>query len=98
MTKKLTRLEKSTIILQGARATEWCRVNIDNEFNFMNKTFVIDEKISEYKVHNKAGTMYDYTNEAYMDSILVVVNSEERIVFYNQLYDEVDRKEIRLKE
>ena len=74
MAKKLTRLEKSTAILKLAKATQWCYVNTENEFNFMDKTFVIDEKVEEYKVHNKAGEVEDYTNEAYMEEVLAVVD------------------------
>lgn len=98
MTKKLTRLEKSTVILQNARATQWCYVNADNEFTFMNEHFVIDGKVEEYKVHNKAGVVEDYTNEAYMDSILVILDTDNQLSFYNQNYDKVENKLIEVKE
>lgn len=97
MTKKKTRLEKSTAILENTKATQWCYVNIDNEFEFMNRIFVIDEAIDEYKVYNKAGTTYDYTNDAHMDCILVIMDSEDRLTFYNQNYDPVEGKSVTVK-
>jgi hypothetical protein len=96
--KKQTRLEKSTAILKLAKATQWCYVNTDNEFNFMNRTFIISEKVKEYEVHNKAGEVEDYTNEAFMEEILVVVDNEDRLLFFNQNYDSVDNKFVKVKE
>jgi hypothetical protein len=91
MTKrKLTRLEKSTAIISEAKATQWCYVNTDNEFKFMSSTFVISQSVEEYKVHNKAGEVENYTNEAYMEDILVVIDREDNIKFYNQNYDLID--------
>lgn len=94
--KKPTRLQKSTAILKESKATEWRYVNTDNEFKFMNQIFVIDESIEEYKVHNKAGTVEDYTNEAYMDEILVALMSDNNLKFYNQNYDEVEKVLVRI--
>lgn len=96
--KKLTRLEKSTAILKNSISTQWCYVNTDNEFNFMNQTFVINQSVEEYKVHNKAGSVEDYTNEAYMEEILVVINNENKLSFFNQNYDLVDSKLVKVKE
>jgi len=95
--KKLTRLQKSTAILNEAKATEWRYVNTENEFTFMNQTFVIDEKVEEYKVHNRAGEVEDFTNEAYMEEILVVIDNNNNIKFYNQNYDLVDDRMVRVK-
>lgn len=88
--KKITRIEKSTLIIANAKTSIWCYVNTDNEFNFMNNTYIIDNSVEEYKVHNKAGTIEDYTNEAYMEEILAVVDFENNLKFYNQNYDEVE--------
>jgi hypothetical protein len=96
--KKQTRLQKSTAILQLATATQWCYVNTENEFEFMNQIFVIADSVEEYKVHNKAGTVEDYTNEAYMEEILVVVDNENKLLFFNQNYDLVDNKLVKVKE
>ncbi|MFS0905784.1 hypothetical protein AB3N02_22310 [Priestia aryabhattai] len=90
MTKKQTRLRKSTEILSNAIETKWCHVDIDNKFEFLGLSFVIDESVEEYKVHNKAFAVEDYTNESYMDEILAVVNSDTTLSFYNQNYDEVE--------
>lgn len=96
--KKQTRLEKSTAILSEAKATQWCYVNTDNEFKFLNQTFVINESVEEYKVHNKAGSVEDYTNEAYMEEILVVIGNENNLKFYNQNYDLIDDRLVGVKE
>lgn len=96
--KKLSRLEKSTSILRYAKTSQWCYVDTENEFNFMNEIFVIDQKVKEYVVYNKAGSVDDYTNEAYMEQILVVIDNENRLNFYNQNYDHIDPDLIRVKE
>jgi hypothetical protein len=98
MAKKLTRLEKSTKILSNATSTQWCYVNTENEFKFMNQIFVIDNSVDEYKVHNKAGEVEDFTNEAYMEEILVVINKHSMLEFYNQNYDSVDTELVKVKE
>lgn len=87
--KQQTRLEKSSEILKGKKETKWCYVNIDNEFEFNGVVWVIDDSVEEYKVHNKAFEVEDYTNEAYMEEILAVVDSRNQISFYNQNYDRV---------
>lgn len=96
--KKLTRLEKSTTILKQSKATQWCYVNTDNEFAFMNQNFIIDESVEEYKVHNKAFEVEDYTNEAYMEEILVAIDNENNLRFYNQNYDEIDVRLVRVED
>jgi hypothetical protein len=53
----------------------------------MGKTFAIDENVVEYKVYNKAGTVDDYTNEAYMEEILAVLGTDGYLQFYNQNYN-----------
>ena len=88
--RKLTRLEKSTAIISNAKATQWCYVNTDNEFEFMGTKLIIDQSVEEYKVHNKAGVVEDYTNEAYMEDILVVIDNTNTVTFYNQNYDLID--------
>ena len=88
--RKLTRLEKSTKILSDAKASQWCYVNTENEFDFMGQTFVIDSSVEEYKVHNKAGEVDDFTNEAYMEEILAVLRNDGFMRFYNQNYDLVE--------
>jgi len=90
MSEKLTRLGKSTNILQDSKASQWCYVNTDNEFVFMNQVFIIDESVEDYKVYNKAGEVEDFTNEAYMEEILAVLGSNGYMRFYNQNYDLVE--------
>jgi hypothetical protein len=92
MTKKLTKLKKSTAIIARSKASQWCYVNTENEFTFMNKIFTISESVEDYKVHNKAGNVEDYTNEAYMEEILVTIDLEDNLKFYNQNYDAIENK------
>lgn len=87
MTRKPTRLEKSSRIISTANATQWCYVNTENEFTFLGQPFIIGDTVEEYKVHNKAYDVEDYTNEAFMEEILVVLDSENNVKFYNQNYD-----------
>lgn len=96
MSKKLTRLEKSTAILTNSKSSQWRYVNTDNEFTYMNLKFIISEDVEEYKVYNKAGTVKDYTNEAYMEQILVVVSKDGVLKFYNQNYDYIEPQNIRI--
>lgn len=96
MGRKLTRLEKSTAIISNAKSSQWRYVNTENEFTYMNLKFVISEDVEEYKVYNKAGTVKDYTNEAYMEQILVVVDKEGILKFYNQNYDYIEPQNIRI--
>ena len=98
MSKNLTRLQKSTNIINNSLVTEWKYVNVDNEFKFMNKTFVIDASVDEYKVYNKAGAVEDFTNEAYMEEILISLDSNNNLRFYNQNYDEIDSSLVRIKQ
>lgn len=97
MTRQLTKLEKSTAILSDSDASQWCYVNTENEFVFMGKTFVIDESVEEYKVHNKAGEVENFTNEAYMEEILTVLKKDGTIRFYNQNYDYIDNSKVTAK-
>lgn len=96
MAKKLNKLQKSSRILEDAKEMQWCYVDTDNEFTFSNTLYVIDDCVAEYKVHNKAGTTEDFTNEAYMEEILVVINNDNNIAFYNQNYDLIESKYIKI--
>lgn len=97
MKRKQTRLDKSTSILANTLTTQWCYVNTENEFTFMNRVFEIDEEVVEYKVFNKAKDTYDYTNEAKMDSILVIMNQDNSLSFFNQDYDPIEKKYVKVK-
>lgn len=93
----ITRLEKSTAIISEALDTKWCYVNTDNEFTYRGVILVIDERVEEYKVYNKAGTVEEYTNEAYMEEILAVTDRSNEVKFYNQNYDLIDSRLVRAK-
>ena len=98
MGKNLTRLQKSTNIIANSLVIEWKYVNADNEFEFMNKTFIVDDSVDEYKVYNKAGTVEDFTNESYMEEILISLDKNNNLRFYNQNYDEIDSSLVRIKQ
>lgn len=83
------RLKKSLSVLSSSKASQWCYVNIDNEFKFMGNTFIIADSVEEYKVYNKAFEVEDYTNEAYMEEILVVLCEDSSLEFYNQNFDPI---------
>lgn len=91
-------LEKGLQVLSTAKASQWCYVNVDNEFNFMDSIFVIDNSVEEYKVHNRAGAVDDFTNEAYMEEILVVLDGDGSLKFYNQTFDLIDNDKVITKE
>lgn len=97
MSKRKSTLDKSTKIQENSKALQWAYVDTDNEFVFMDKTFVISEKVEEYRVYNKAGLIEDYTNECYMDKILVVLDKNDKLNFFNQKYDKIDNKYITVK-
>ena len=87
---KQTNIEKSTNILKTSKVSQWRTVDTENEFTFMNQVFKIDESVPEYKVYEKAGTIANYTNKAHMDKVLVVLDTENQIKFYNQNYSSID--------
>lgn len=97
MAKKLTRLQRSTEILKEAVESKWCYVNTDNEFTYGGVLLSIDESVEEYKVYNKAGTVEDYTNESYMEEVLVVTDKNYEVKFYNQNYDLIDSRLVKAK-
>lgn len=92
-----TKFQKSQIVLKNSKAKQWCYVNADNEFEFMNSTFIIDDSVEEYKVYNKAGEVEDFTNEALMEKILVVLYEDNIVRYFNQDLDEIDSSKIKLK-
>lgn len=91
------RVKKGLSVTSNSKASQWCYVNVDNEFEFMGKIFVIDDSVEEYKVHNKAKDVYDFTNEAYMEEILVVLYNDNTIKFYNQNFDEIKNNKVLVK-
>lgn len=84
-------------VLTNSKASQWCYVNVDNEFEFMGKTFVIDKDVEEYKVYNKAKEIEDFTNEAYMEEILIVLYEDGTLKFYNQNFDIIENDKISVK-
>jgi hypothetical protein len=95
--KKETKLTKSTKIVATAQATQWCYVNTENEFEFLGQTFTISDDVKEYVVRNKAGEVDDFTNEAYMEEVLVVLDENCALKFYNQDYDEIEQAFVRVR-
>ena len=82
-------LDKEKHVLNISIAKKWCVVDINNKFKFMNTVFVIDEYVEEYKVYKKSSEVDEYENEAYMDSVLAVINKNYELVFYNQNFEEI---------
>lgn len=89
MSKDTTRVKKVEHALNDAKVSQWCRVDINNEFKFMDKVFSINESVEDYKVYNKAGEVEDYTNEAYMEEILAVLYNNSDLRFYSQNYEQI---------
>lgn len=89
MNDNKTRIQRSADILKSSKESEWCVVDADNIFSFRNDSYIIGEKELEYKVYNKYDEMKDYTNETYMDKVLVIVTHDNNLKFYNQNYDEI---------
>lgn len=93
---QLTRLQKSAKILANAKYGQWCYVDTENEFKFEGNTYKIDESVKEYKVHNKAqyinGVLNDFTNEALMEEVFVVVDKQGKLHFYNQYLEPINSK------
>lgn len=92
------RIIKAISLLSDSNAHQWCYVNVDNEFNFMDNVFIIDESVEEYTVHNKVGNVEDFTNEAYMEVVLVVMHDDNTLKFYNQNFDKIEDSKIRVKD
>lgn len=63
----------------------------------MNLKLVISDSVEEYKVYNKAGTVEEYTNEAYMEQVLVVVSKTGDLKFYNQNYDYIEPQYVNIR-
>lgn len=89
MNNNKTRIQRSKDILDSSVESEWCVVDADNLFKFKNNLYSIGEVESEYKVYNKYDEVEDYTNETYMDKVLVIVTRNKELKFYNQNYDEM---------
>lgn len=88
------RAQKIAKILADAKFGQWCYVDTENEFKFMGKIYKIDESVKEYEVHNKAqyinGVLNDFTNEALMEEVFVVVDKQDKLSFYNQYLGRID--------
>lgn len=76
----------------------WYYVNADNEFLLLDNIFKIDDDVDDYKVHYKYNDLYEFKNKSSMDIILVIIDSNYRIRFFNQNYEEIDKNFINIKE
>lgn len=84
-------------ILSESIVCKWCYVNTDNEFTFMGEVFLIDKDVEDYKVHKKAGEIEDYTNESSMEEVLVALDGNYNLRFFNQSYKEIDKEKINIR-
>lgn len=96
-TKNEAKELRKSKIKEGSKFLEWHYVDADNEFDSLGLTFTISDDVKEYRVHNKYGQVEEYTNESLMDEILVVINSNYIIKFYNQDYELINKDLITLK-
>lgn len=72
-----------------------CPVDTDGIFKFENYVFQISAEDERYKVNNKAIYVNniiknDYTNESEMDSILVELEENQEIAFYDEEKIQID--------
>jgi hypothetical protein len=75
-----------------------CTVDTDNMFTYKGVQYIIDKKLKQYEVKNKAkrfsnGQLNDFTNEAEMDTIFAVESVEDGLIFFDQ-DDYLIRKEL----
>ena len=71
---------------------EWVSVDIDNRFKFKGMEFEIPKYNKDYIVYNSANSMFDFTNESNMDSVLVKYETSETglsMTFFNQEFKQI---------
>lgn len=87
---KKSALVKIEDLIADANTAKWCLVNTENEFDFEDSRFKIDNSVEQYKVFEKG-----IENIAQMDMILCVDDGEE-VKFYDQLHVEISSDFVRL--
>lgn len=89
---------KVAVIQENIVNSGWYHLDADNVFTVNNKKYKVSDEVEEYKVHNKYNETFDYTNEAYMDEILVTIDIYGIKKFYNQNCDEINSDMVELLE
>lgn len=92
MARKKSKTNMIEELLQSAKNSQWCIVDIDNKFQFESNKFEINENVKQYLVLNKPsknenGEYNNWTNEASMSQILVIDNGEEMRFFDENLIE-----------
>ena len=59
-------------------------VNADNEFEFLNATFIIPESNKKYKVLKKYNEVDEYENESFMEYVSVGLGVGLSLKFYDE--------------
>ena len=89
MTKRKTKQQVIDGLIEQSEKTDWCVVNIHNEFIFDGNQFTIRDVIKQYKVKSKPtkskvnNQWNNWENEAEMTRILVIDNGD-----YLRFFDE----------
>lgn len=96
---RTNRIAKVEDHLVNAITSSWCVVDTENEFTFESDRYVIDRKVKQYEVLNKAvktnGEYNNFTNSAPMSSILVVDDGEE-LKFFDENFVEISNDLIKM--
>jgi hypothetical protein len=78
---------------------KWCLVDIDNNFKFNDKNFIISNDLIVYKVKNKSvyinNELNNFTNEAEMEQILCFyIPYKDKYYFFDENIDKISNKYI----
>lgn len=73
---------------------EWVSVDIDNRFKFKGMEFEIPKCNKDYIVYNSANSMFDFTNESNMDSVLVKYETSETGLSIHFLIKNLNKSDI----
>ncbi|SDX95002.1 hypothetical protein SAMN05444416_10183 [Thermoactinomyces sp. DSM 45892] len=97
----MNREKKFDLLVTNNKAYQWCYVDTENTFTFMNHTLQISEDVKEYAVYNKAkytnGALNQYSNKASMEKILIVMNANNQLNFYNENFNPIPFEHIQVK-
>ena len=64
-------------------------VNADNEFIFLDATFIIPESNKKYRVLKKYDEVDDYENESFMEYVSVGIGVDMALKFYDENEEEI---------
>lgn len=101
MARKKSKATAIEEMLSSSVASQWCVVDIDNNFIFNGFGYSINDKVKQYIVLNKParkenGQWNDWTNESQMTQVLCIDTSEE-IRFYDENLSEISSEDVKIK-